>query len=342
MSFFGKLFGGAKKAESIALIEMGPESVAVGLAHFKEGMPPVIVYAHRVPIAEEGGAQEAARTLATLGEQVIRAGAPLLVRAAGTGRINSALVSVKAPWQETTIRSEKVERTTPFTFTRDLLKTAIQKSTEAPKGRLLADEFVIATMLDGYAIKEPIGRRASRVSIVILSSFIDEAFSQAIAATLRKLFHTESVRLVAASATRYEALRDIFPHEEDYLTVDTAGSSIVTTLIRHGLLSAVEHALVTKGAKDAWLAAFTKTLEMVTKRYPLPRKIFLLTVDGEPAVLKQQIEGAPLAPLRLSDEPPIVVPIAPAQLTDLVRLAPDVAPDLGLELMAAFWRRAGA
>jgi hypothetical protein len=341
MSFFGKLFG-STKAESIALIEIGSDSIAGGFAYFKKGELPQLVYASRADIRPnqgEGMPQAVARTLKECGERFIREGIPMLVRASASGKIRAVLVSVKAPWQETAIRSEKIERTKPFPFTRAMLETAIQKSAEAPQGRLLADEFVVATMLDGYNIKEPVGKKASRISIIVLSSFIDHPLSVAIAQVLRGLFHTESIRLVAASAIRYEALRMLCAHEEDYLTIDITGDSLATTLIRHGILSAVEHASMPQEEEKGWLPALTKTLEGITKRYPLPRKALLVANEGERIAWKQKIEGAELSSLRLSEEPLIVVPVASSHFTKTIRLAPQVEPDLGLMLMTLFWQR---
>ncbi|MDO8623775.1 MAG: hypothetical protein Q7R54_00235 [bacterium] len=345
MSWFGKLFG-KKKAESVALIEIGSDSIAGGFVHFKEGDVPILVYANRTTIAPTQGEEPLAavtRTLNTLGESLIREGAPLLARAVGSGRIDAVLVSVKAPWQETTVRSEKIERTAPFLFTRALLHTALAKSAETPPGRRLADEMVVGTILDGYETKVPVGKRASRANIVILSSFIDQPLSEAIAASLRNLFHCDCIRLVAAAALRYEALRALFPHEVDYLMIDAAGDAIVTALVRRGLLSAVEHgAAANSKEKDAWLTALTATLEALTKRYPLPRKFFLIAGEAERASLKEKLETAPLASLRLSEEPSVVLAITPAQLTDHVKLADAVIPDLGLELMVMFWRKVQA
>ena len=342
MTWFGKLFK-KNNAESVALIEVGPDSIAGGFLYTKDGHPPLLVYANRSPIAPTEGEDRigaVARTLSVLGEGLIRDGAPLLMRAAGSGRIDTVLVSVKAPWQETRVRSEKIERTEPFQFTRTLLNTALAKSAETPPGRLLADEIVVGTILDGYETRASLGKRASRVSILILSSFIDQPLSEAIAANLRKLFHTESIRFVAAAALRYEALRALFPHEEDYLMVDVAGDAIVTALVRRGLLSAVEHAVsATPQEKDGWLTALKATLEAITKRYPLPRKFFLITGEAERASFKEKIELAPFTSLRLSEEPPMVISVAPAQFPEQVTLGDAVPADLGLELMATFLRK---
>lgn len=334
------MFRTTKSAESVALVEVSADSIAGGFVYLKQGTAPFIVYAARIPIdkaGHESHVKAVSRTLEVLGQSMLREGAPLLHRVAGSGRLDSVLVSVKAPWQETNIRSEKIERTSPFTFTTALLTTALEKSVEPPQAYRLVDTCVVGTVLDGYEIKKPIGRRASRVNITILSSFIEESLYLALTQSFRELFHLTSVRFVSASAVRYGALRTIFPHEEEYLTIDVSNTAISTTLVRHRLLSAIENATITD-KKDAWSHALTQTLETVTKRYPLPRKILFFAPESERANFKQKIETAPLSSLRLSVEPLLVVPIVPSQVTDFIRLAENVNPDLSIELMAVFLR----
>ncbi len=343
MSFFGLFGKKSGRAETVVCIEIGPDTIAGGYVYLKPGERPLLVHSISAaiePLENETPETATARTMGALGEELLRDAAPKLVRISGSGTIHSILVSVKAPWQETTIRSEKIERTSPILFTRQMLDMALAKSGEPPHGRLLADEFTIGTILDGYTVSSAIGKRASRINIIVLSSFIDERLSIAIAQELRKLFHTKEIRLVAAAAIRYEAVRAIFAHEQDYLTIDRTGNSLVIMLVRLGLLSAVEHTEV-GNEEHALESALMSSFEAITKRYPLPRKLFLLAPPEEQTALKEKIEVLPLAKLRLSEDPLMVVSVTVGQLTDLVTVADGTVPHLGLESMAIFWRRAG-
>jgi hypothetical protein len=345
MSFFAKLFGAKKPAESVVLIEISPDSIAGGLVWYKPNATPLMVYASRmpiVPILGEEASDAVSKTLRMLGEMIIREGAPRLAHVAGSGRIHAILVSVKAPWQETIIRSEKIERTAPFTFSRSLLSMALSKSATPPPGRLLADEFIVSTLLDGYPVQHPVGKRVRLVNITVLASFIDQELSLIVAEVLRAVFHTEDIRLVAAAALRHAALRTLFPLEREYVMVDIAGDAVVTALVRGGSLAAVEHATASVSAKskEEWLVALQLTFEAITKRYPLPRKIFLIAGETDRARFKEKVEAEPFSKYSLSQDPPLVVPVAPTHLTDQVQLGDAVAPDLGLELMVIFWHTA--
>src|SRR3989344_1922524 len=120
MSFFGKLFH-STHAESLVFIDISAGSVAGAYAYYKGGEAPALVYTRRLPIEMHAGEpRERAmfRALEVLGSDLIREGAPSLARRAGRGSADNVLVSVDAPWQETRVRTESFERTTPFIFTK--------------------------------------------------------------------------------------------------------------------------------------------------------------------------------------------------------------------------------
>jgi hypothetical protein len=341
---FLKRFFGKKKSESVALIHIGADSVGGAFVHYMDSQLPHMVYAKRIPIEEASGKDPIdcmQQALRALGEHLVREGAPLLFRAVGHGRIDSTLVSVTAPWQETSIRSEKIERDKPFQFSKSILQTALAKSAEEAPGQILADESVVGTILDGYATRAAVGKYASRVRIIMLTSFIDRHAAQIIVNEFKKIFHSTDVQVVAATSLRYQALRTIFPHESDYLVIDSTDKYISTALVRQDLLSAVEHSLTADSpslAEDTWVTALKKNFESITKKYPLPRVFFLISDEQNSASYKSKIESAPFSLLRLSDEPPTVIPVQSKHVSKLLLLDAVAEADLGLELMAIYYK----
>ena len=130
----------------------------------------------------------------------------------------------------------------------------------------------------------------------------------------------------------------VFPHEEDYLLIDSAGRALTTALVRRRLLVSLEQGVVTSApAKtDPWLVLLENSLESITKRYPLPRTMFLVAPDSVREALKGKLENAPVGSLRLSSESATVIPLAPAHLTDHLKLGLVPETDLELELLAIF------
>ena len=241
MNFFVNLFR-SKRAESVVLIDIGGSSVAGAYAHYKENQPPALLYTRRVPIElREGEAHERAmlRALKVLGDILIREGAPTLARATGEGTVDLILVSVDAPWQETSVRTENFERETPFVFTKSMVAKTLEKNHIVVPEKLLGDESIIGTILNGYETTDPYGKKVHRASLVILTSLIDKNIAEGILSIIQSLYHTKRILPIAGSSLRYQVMRSVFPHERDALILDATGPLTSIMLVRKGLFMAV-------------------------------------------------------------------------------------------------------
>ena len=215
MSFLN-LFREKKKSQSVVLIDVTADSVAGAYALYKENETPTLLYMRRLPLEmRKGEPREHAmvRALTILGNELIREGAPVLMRTTGNGSVETILVSVNSPWQETKVRTENFERENPFVFTKSIVATALEKTSDVPSGKFLADESIISTVLNGYETHDPYGKHIRRASVTVLSSFIEKDVSDAIVSTLRGLFHTKHILIIAGGSLRYQAIRTAFPHE---------------------------------------------------------------------------------------------------------------------------------
>lgn len=342
MNFLSKIFSPAH-SESLVLMDISAGSVAGAYAHYREGQIPAIVYARRLPIeirAEEPHENAMIRALAVLGSDLIREGAPAIARFTGSGRADTVLVSVDAPWQETNVRTELFEKKTPFVFTKTMVVTALKKTGVATPGKLLVDQSIIGTILNGYETREPYGKKISRSAIIVLTSLIDEKVSGEIVKVLRSLFHTKDILSIAGSSLRYQAMRTVFPHERSALILDAIGPLLSISLVRKGFLVAVDEMTegISIGDTDLWMQKVVGELTELSKRYPLPRTIFLLARETDIAALESALSAAKLSGLWLSDNPPTIVPVIASHLKNFVRQATVASPDMPLLLMALFWQ----
>lgn len=341
MSFFGNIFN-PTHAESLVLIDISASSVAGAYARYKDGEASSVLYTRRLPIEireDEPHEKAMLRALEILGNALIREGAPVLVRATGSGRADTILVSVDAPWQETKVRTEYFERKTPFTFTKRMVSTALEKTSITAEGKILADESVIGTILNGYETREPYGKKVNRASILVLTSFIDEKISESIAETIGKLFHTKNIFSIAGSSLRYQSMRTVFPHERDALILDAIGQLISVALVRKGLLVAVtEVSDTTAENSDSWVKEVTDEFTELAKEHPLPRTIFLLAHEKNISSLEHALNEAKLGGLWLSDNPPKIVPVRAGHVSGLIKQVTTAPPDLSLFLMALYWQ----
>jgi hypothetical protein len=229
----------SKKRSSVVLIDIGSASVAGAYVHYTENELPTIYYTIRLPI-EKGESEDMQtamlRTLNEMGIQLIEKGAPALRRETGSGAVDSVLVSVSAPWQETKVRTETIHPDKPFIFNKRMLSEIVSSSASLPEGRISTGESVIATILNGYEIPNPLGKRATRAEVVILSSTLESKLTEDIRTRVRKWYHTHDITFVAFAPTTYAVLRDLYPHEKDFLILDVSGEGTDLAFVKAGLL----------------------------------------------------------------------------------------------------------
>jgi len=342
MSFLKDLFHDKKKGESVVLIDIGTGSVAGAYAHYGEGELPVLLYTRRLPIevrADEPRDQAMIRALAILGDTLIREGAPVLSRATGSGSADAILVSIDAPWQETSIRTESFEQETPFVFTKSLVVSTLEKTKIKAQGKMLADESIIGTILNGYETRDPYGKKAHRAALIVLTSLIDEHVAKSITSTLQGMYHTRDILTIAGSSLRYQAMQKAFPHERDALILDATGPLTSIALVRKGLFVSITEVEVSDtDTVDSWIERVRNELAELAKRFPLPRTIFLLAREAEVSALRETLDAANLGELWLSDNPPKIVSVLASHIVGLVRQTTAATPDLLLLLMALYFQ----
>ncbi len=335
MSFLRDLFS-KKQILSVALIEVSSESVGGAYALVSPNSATQVLYSLRLPIeAHMKEKPEAAmeRTLRTLGGELVRLGAPVLLRATGSGTARQVLVAVSAPWQETTVRTEVLEEKKSFVLTEDHIQQVLLNSAHIPPGRILVDETPVGITLNGYSTDKPVGKRATRATVTVLASTIDEHATMSVANVLRSLFHTKDIQLIAGSSLRYQALRKAFPHERDCLILDASGSEISTALVRNSFLVATYDMKSVVASEKRWPEEVRVALRKISEGNPLPHTILLIT-DGEKRLeLKKMLDDTSLSTLWFSDEPPTIIAVQPSHVSALVKHMGMSEPDLPLLLM---------
>lgn len=342
MSFFDLGGSSGRRRESIIIVDVGTRILTAAYVHYAEKHTPTLVYEKRIPVEFREGEkpeQSVFRSLKMLADLVVREGAPVLKRATGSGSAHEILVSIDAPWQRTSVRTEYVEDKKPFLFTKRLVDAVIEKTRGKVEGKMLVDESVIGTVLNGYETSAPYGKEAHRAEIVILTSIIDEAVANAIVSTLRRSFHTRRVFPIAGASLRYQAIRTIFPHERDALILDVTGPLTSIALVRHSFLMSLREVSDSIETVGEWTERVKAELMELSRRYPLPRSLFLVAREPEAPALQEALASAHLSELWLSENPPTIVTVLASHLTELIHVTTTGVPDLVVLLEAVFWQR---
>jgi len=341
MSFFKNLFHNKKCSESVVLVDIAADSVAGAYMRYTEGELPTILYTRRIQIRnreDEPHEQAMLRVLLSLGNELIHDGAPILMRATGSGNAENILVSVDTPWQETKVRTENFERETPFVFTKSIVATALEKTSVVPPKKFLADESIIGTILNGYETHSPYGKKVRRASLIIMTTLIDKNISDTVVSTLSGLYHTKNILPIAGNSLRYQAMRNAFPHEREALILDATGPIISIALIRKGLFVALAEESPSEDDLS-WIKVVKKKFSELAKQYPLPRTIFLLARESKIPALQKLLQEANFESLWLSDNPPKIVPVLASHIVNSIRQTTTTPPDLQLILMALYYSR---
>lgn len=333
-----EFFRAKKKTESVVLIDIGTKSVAGAYVHYEEGKIPVVLYTRRLPVEmRENEPKDRAmlRALQILGTTLVREGAPVLLRATGSGSAHEIFVSLDAPWQKTLVRTEIFEQGTPFVFTKNFVTTILAKTDTEVPDMVLADQSIIGTTLNGYTTREPYGKKATQASISVLTSYIDERIAKSVLSVLTNTYHHRRVVPIAGSSLRYQTVQKVFPHERDVLIIDATNPFTSIALLRKGLLVSVVE-MSESDPVDSWVHIVEKQLAEISKNYPLPRTVFLLAHGPEIPAFKEAFGTVNIDGLWFSDNPPSMVAVIASHITNLVRQATTTPPDLQLLLMALF------
>lgn len=368
---------GRKRARSVVLIDITAASVAGAYVRYQDGELPTIYFLLREEIqrkGEETDAQAMLRTLDAVGQELITKGSPVLRRETGSGHVDDVLISIGAPWQDVRVREQSINPGKPFTFTRRILSEILASGPALEEGRVSGGEHVIATMLNGYAVPNPIGKEAKRAVVSVLSSILDKAVADEVRTRVRRLYHAHDIHITAFGAVSYAAMHRAYPHEKDFLILAAAGAGTDVACIKDGrLVNVGSITLGTQGfsalaaspereqeishsplsappeytkpgsvsdARKAWTQALTNLFKAFAESHALPRTLFLVTDPASRDLLRQALDGSILHALWLSDEPLTIIPILPEHLQSYVRNKSASENDLYLSLLAIY--QAGA
>lgn len=330
-------------ARTIALIDIGSASVGGAYVRVAEGKIPTLYYTARVAVEKKEGeeiANSMLHSLAFLERLLMEEGAPALRRETGSGAVDEIRVSVAAPWQETSVISSRIQEDHDFTFTHAHLEAVLKKK-PLSEGRVSSGETVIATLLNGYSVAKPFGKKAKRAELTILSSSIDKEVSEAIRSSLRKAFHTSEIRITSFAPAAYSVFCAQYPHQKDFIVLDVSGSGSDVLFVKHGLLADVQH--VSESTPNmgyestdtsAWLSALRTVFATFAENRGLPHTVFLLADEGVRDDIKRIIEENDLKALWRTGSELSLIALAPSAFASGVQAKGKAGADLFLSLLA--------
>ena len=229
----------------VAVIDITSSSVGGAMVEINEGSPIAILTAPRSPVnfLFDVNLEASLRCVADSLRLTIEK-----LKNLHSGKIDEVLCVFSSPWFSSKIKIITVEREKPFEVKKDFFSRLIEeeeKSFISPKidgakrsdknSRFIEHE-VIKTELNGYYVKNPIGKTARSVkSYVYLSAGVKKAMELAEKEIAKVFIHTP-LRLATSSLVVFKVLSDIIKNKEGFLIIDIGGEITEINLIRDGVL----------------------------------------------------------------------------------------------------------
>ncbi len=119
-------------------------------------------------------------------------------------------------------------------------KTAYEKAADitpvkGEKNQInLLEQKVMQIKLNGYETSKPFGKAARDAEVNIFSSFIDSLLLNRVKDVALHSFHPKRLEVHSFPGIAYSVIRDIFPHQDDFLIVDAGGEATEISLIKNG------------------------------------------------------------------------------------------------------------
>ena len=235
MSLFSKI----PRKKVVAVIDITSSSVGGALVEINEGCSIAILTAPRSPVnflfdvSLEASLRCTAESLRLTAKKL---------KSLRPGKIDEVLCVFSSPWFSSKTKIITVTREKPFEIRNNFFNKLIEeeeKNFTPPKtggaGRSetrFIEHEVIKVELNGYYVKNPIGKNARSVkSHIYLSVGVEKAMEMA-RREIEKVFIHTPLRFATSSLVAFKVLSDIIKNKEGYLIIDIGGETTEINLIR--------------------------------------------------------------------------------------------------------------
>lgn len=227
------------------LVDIGSSSVGCALVRMEKGRAPHILATVRenIPFQES---LSSAKFLLAMNHALERA--LKLIQGGKKDGVAPAHIfcTLSSPWFILKSRHLRIAQKEPFEITEKTLDIFLSddiehlkdelKETLPPQDVMIIEKKIIQTKLNGYDIKNPYGQKTSQVEIVATVGVSSKIVIQSIERKLGQRFHTTPIHFGTFPIAAFNAVRDIFPHENNFLFLDITGEATDVSLVSGDLL----------------------------------------------------------------------------------------------------------
>lgn len=243
-SFFTKQSAG----ETVLLLDVG--SASVGAAHAVMGASgvPRIIAATRadIPFQET---LSAAHFVSAMNRALFIALKALKAECTRKGVLfvpQRVFCGLSSPWFILKARRIAITRAEPFEVTERLLDAVFDEDIETLKNELqktlplkdiaVIEKKVFQVKLNGYEVKDPYGRKTAKLEALGAVSVSSRRAMESIRRAVNSIFHAPTIHFSSFPLAAFSAIRDLFPHEQNFLFLDITGEATDVSRIERDML----------------------------------------------------------------------------------------------------------
>jgi hypothetical protein len=236
----------------VAIFDIGNGSIGCSFAQLSHTDKPILLYTHREPITylPHVTAQRLLETMLKLLKSV-SSNVSQDAWKKYHHSVRHAYCIFSSPWFVSQTRILTYAKDKPFTVTQGLIDNIVKSDEQQFLAALnegkyekvfgsdlrLLEKKIIHTRLNGYEVTEPINKKARQLELTFFTSFMSELIIQNVEKVLQYYFHFKSVEYYSYALTAWTAIRDIFPHESDFLFLDITAETTDVMITEGGVLS---------------------------------------------------------------------------------------------------------
>lgn len=239
------IFSKPKKKEELVLVfDVGSSSVGGALFYMRKEAPKII-FSIREPVTLEKEISFG-RFLSLVAKSLDIVANK--ISTSGLGAPKKIFCVLSSPWYASQIRTIKLKKNAPFTFTSKLADGLIQKEIsifeEEYSAKYMHSEGGIRpielknmkTTLNGYATLEPMNQKAKELEMTVFISLSPEQVLGEIEDVISRHFHRKDVKFSSFAMASFAVTRDIFAHQENFLLVDVGGEVTDISMVKKDAL----------------------------------------------------------------------------------------------------------
>ncbi len=237
--------------KTVAIFDIGNGSIGFAVVELSRNNLPNILYSYREPITFLPDSTNA-RLLDSMLKLLKSVSAHVQKQVWNQyhRHVRDAYCIFAAPWFVADTRVVKVEKEEPFFVSRNTVDDILKKDEQQYIASLKEGDYenifginlhmiekkIIHTRLNGYEVGDFLNKNARQLEIMLFSSFMADTIPKKVEDVINQYFHFRTINFNSYALASWLAMREIFPHEQDFIFLDISAEMTDIMLVEKGVV----------------------------------------------------------------------------------------------------------